>query len=57
MVSSRTPIPGKADHIDNIDGTQAAYLFAVPDTGLYLEGDPGLAEPSRSGSLLGTPSR
>ncbi|MFO1460277.1 MAG: hypothetical protein U1G08_12795 [Verrucomicrobiota bacterium] len=30
--------PGKADHIDNIDGTQAAYLFAVPDTGLYLEG-------------------
>lgn len=30
--------PGKADHIDNIDGNQAAYLFAVPDTGISMEG-------------------
>lgn len=30
--------PGKADHIDNIDGNQAAYLFAVPETGISLEG-------------------
>lgn len=30
--------PEKPNHIDNIDGNQAAYLFAVPDTGISLEG-------------------
>jgi hypothetical protein len=30
----RNTDPGKPDHIDNIDGDQAVYIFAVPQVGL-----------------------
>ncbi len=29
--------PGEANHIDNLDGNQAAYLFAVPGAGLFQD--------------------
>ena len=29
--------PGSADHIDNCDGNQALYLFAVPQAGLFQD--------------------
>lgn len=28
---------GNPDHIDNMDGSQAAYLFAIPGVGIYQE--------------------
>ncbi len=31
--------PGSANHIDNIDGSQAAYLFAVPEVGILQDFD------------------
>jgi len=31
--------PDKLDHIDNLDGSQAMYLFAVPDVGLFQDYD------------------
>ena len=31
--------PGSADHIDNCDGNQAAWLFANPDAGLFQDYD------------------
>jgi hypothetical protein len=39
----RNPEPGAADHIVNCDGNQAAFLFAVPEAGLFqdLPGRPG----------------
>src|SRR5262245_57928385 len=30
---------GSADHIDNCDGDQAAWLFAVPEVGLFQDYD------------------
>lgn len=30
---------GSADHIDNVDGNQAAFLFAVPEVGLFQDYD------------------
>lgn len=30
--------PGKPDHIDNLDGAQAVYLFANAKVGLFLDG-------------------
>jgi hypothetical protein len=29
--------PGSADHIDNVDGNQAIYLFAVPQAGFFQD--------------------
>lgn len=29
--------PGEANHIDNLDGSQAAYLFAIPGAGLFQD--------------------
>ncbi len=29
--------PGEPNHIDNLDGSQAAYLFAVPGAGLFQD--------------------
>jgi hypothetical protein len=37
-VFRNTP-PGAADHIDNCDGDQALYLFAVPAVGLFQDFD------------------
>lgn len=31
--------PGAGDHIDNCDGVQALYLFAVPEVGLFQDYD------------------
>ncbi len=31
--------PGSADHIDNVDGNQALFLFAVPEVGLFQDYD------------------
>ncbi|HTH49826.1 MAG TPA: hypothetical protein VMB21_20100 [Candidatus Limnocylindria bacterium] len=31
--------PGAADHVGNLDGRQAAYLFAVPGTGWFQDHD------------------
>jgi len=31
------PAPGSADHIDNCDGRQALFLFAVPTAGLFQD--------------------
>jgi hypothetical protein len=31
--------PGKPDHIDNCDGSQAIFLFAVPEVGLFQDYD------------------
>ena len=31
--------PGNADHIDNCDGSQALWLFAVPEVGLFQDYD------------------
>jgi hypothetical protein len=37
----RNPIPTNPYHIDNMDGDQALWLFAVPEVGLFQElGDP-----------------
>ena len=37
----RNPIPTNPSHIDNCDGDQALWLFAVPEVGLFQElGDP-----------------
>lgn len=33
----RNTEPGKPDHIDNIDGTQALFLFAVPEVGIFRD--------------------
>jgi hypothetical protein len=33
--------PASSDHIDNCDGSQSAYLFAVPDVGLLQDYDSG----------------
>ena len=46
----KNPDPGKEGYIDNIDGNQAAFLFAVPGTGIYLEGtEAGGPFPARYG--------
>ena len=31
--------PGSADHIDNMDGNQAVFVFAVPEVGLFQDYD------------------
>lgn len=31
--------PGSPEHIDNVDGEQAIFLFAIPETGLFLDHD------------------
>jgi hypothetical protein len=31
--------PGSVDHIDNVDGNQALFLFAVPEAGLFQDYD------------------
>lgn len=35
----RNTAPGSPDHIDNCDGVQAAYFFAVPGVGLFRDHD------------------
>lgn len=35
----RNTAPGLPDHIDNCDGLQAAYFFALPGVGLFLDHD------------------
>ena len=35
----RNTLPGAADHIDNCDGLQAIYFFAVPAVGLFQDHD------------------
>ena len=35
--------PGKSDYIDNCDGAQAVYIFAVPQAGLFQEPVPSSA--------------
>lgn len=35
----RNTAPGSPDHIDNCDGVQAAYFFAVPDAGFFQDFD------------------
>lgn len=39
----KNPLPGAADRIENCDGNQAVWVFAVPGVGLYQEGLPGNA--------------
>lgn len=34
----RNTDPGKPDHIANCDGSQAIYLFAVPEAGIFQDG-------------------
>lgn len=36
----RNPEPGQDDHLENIDASQAFYLFAVPGVGLTLDETP-----------------
>jgi hypothetical protein len=31
------PAPGEQGHIDNVDGAQAAYIFATPGSGIYQD--------------------
>lgn len=33
----RNTEPGKDDHLENVDGNQAVYVFAVPEAGLLLD--------------------
>ena len=35
----RNPAPGSFDHIENCDGAQGIWLFAVPEVGLFQDGD------------------
>lgn len=35
----RNTVPGSPDHIDNCDGLQAAYFFAVPGSGFFQDHD------------------
>lgn len=35
----RNTLPGAPDHIDNCDGLQAAYFFAIPEVGLFQHYD------------------
>ncbi|HAM72865.1 MAG TPA: hypothetical protein DCM86_14590, partial [Verrucomicrobiales bacterium] len=46
---------GSADHIDNCDGNQAIWVFAVPGAGLFQESSPsaggGLAPQTLTGSF------
>lgn len=35
----KNPAAGRSDHIDNCDGSQAAWLFAVPEVGLLQDYD------------------
>ena len=49
-VFANTP-PGTTDHIDNCDGAQALWLFAVPEVGLFQDYDTvdsGHAEPTHA---------
>lgn len=39
----RNTDPGKEDHIENCDGSQGFYLFAVPTVGLFLDAQTGSA--------------
>jgi len=41
--------PGAADHIDNCDGNQAAWLFAVPEVGLFQEAIPNSGNTNATG--------
>lgn len=33
----KNPVPGSSDYIENCDGAQAAWLFAVPEVALFLD--------------------
>jgi hypothetical protein len=47
----RNPIPANPSYIDNMDGDQALWLFAVPEVGLFQElGDS--ANPSQADALF-----
>jgi len=35
----KNPTPGSADHIENCDGAQAGWLFAVPEVALFQDHD------------------
>lgn len=35
----KNPAPGKSDHLDNCDGAQALWLFAVPEVALFQDYD------------------